>query len=330
MEFKEFILQKDDANRRIDRILKKLLPTTSLSVIYKSLRSGFIKINNKKISQDYKTNEKDILRIPLFLLSEESHPEKTVNKPKKNLDLNSITLFKNEHILILNKPYGISVHTGNNNEITLQELVIKNFSTNSVSFKPGPLHRIDKNTTGIIIFSQSLLGAQIFSEVLQKHHIKKEYLAILEGTLQEKIELRDTITKNDKTSSFKTMKISNSTLEGKEAISLVTPINWGILKIPHKEMPITLANIEITTGRKHQIRLQCAHKGFPLLGDTAYGGTQLPNIFGQNLFLHDWKMTFEEKTDILNIPSSIQAPLPENFLRLLEKCLKKDDSHFIL
>lgn len=329
MEFKEFTLQKDDSNRRIDRILKKLLPEVPLSTIYKSLRSGLIKVNNKKISQEYRPVENDILRIPLFLITDEQKTIKNTALNQTSSDLKNITIFQNEHILILNKPYGISVHGGNKNETTLQDLVLENFTAHSLSFRPGPLHRIDKNTTGIIIFSQSLLGAQVFSDFLQKHQIKKEYLAILEGTLNHKVELKDSLINNNENSSFKTMKITNSN-EGKEAISLVTPIDWGTIKIANKEIPFTFASIEIKTGRKHQIRLQCSHKGFPLLGDTAYGGTELSGKYGQQLFLHDWKMTFTKNISKINLPSCIQAPLPENFLRLLEKYLKKVDSQFIL
>lgn len=338
MEFIQIKAGNDDAGRRIDRVLRKLLPGLALGEIYKHLRKGTIKVNAKKAVQDYRMNEGDVLFLASFLEAEMQNcgavqlsaqaddaalapnsvdAARLAGAAKKNYGFKLETLFQNEHIRIVNKPFGVAVHKSNSKEISLAEIVAAEYralhQNESLSFTAGPLHRLDKNTSGIIVFSQSLKGAQWFSENLPS--FKKEYLGIVQGEINEPqywVDFIDDAPKEGGTA-YKTVRISSS---GKEARTHCFPLSRG----SYKGTPVVLCRFCIETGRKHQIRAQSAFHGFPLLGDSAYNadfrkGTAQPNRF----YLHAFKLTVPPNH--IGMPQTIEAPLPEDFsLFLSEEC----------
>lgn len=346
MEFIQIKAGNDDVGRRIDRVLRKLLPGVALGEIYKHLRKGTIKVNAKKAAQDYRMNEGDVLFLASFLEAEmqnygasqlavkpnaqlsaqaddaafapnSADTARPAGAAKKNYGFKLETLFQNEHIRIVNKPFGVAVHKSNSKEISLAEIVAAEYralhQNESLSFTAGPLHRLDKNTSGIIVFSQSLKGAQWFSENLPS--FKKEYLGIVQGEINEPqywVDFIDDAPKEGGTA-YKTVRISSS---GKEARTHCFPLSRG----SYKGTPVVLCRFCIETGRKHQIRAQSAFHGFPLLGDSAYNadfrkGTAQPNRF----YLHAFKLTVPPNP--IGMPQTIEAPLPEDFsLFLSEEC----------
>ena len=338
MEFVQIKTGADDVGRRIDRVLRKLLPDLALGEIYKHLRKGTIKVNAKKAAQDYRINQGDVLFLASFLESEMKNcgvaqPEaqsteaalapnsadavRTAKCVKQNYGFKLETLFQNEHIRIVNKPFGVAVHKSNSKEISLAEIVAAEYralhQNESLSFTAGPLHRLDKNTSGIIVFSQSLKGAQWFSENLLS--FKKEYLGIVQGEIDEPQYWVDFIddTPKEGGTAYKTVRISSA---GKEAKTHCFPLARG----SYKGTPVVLCRFCIETGRKHQIRAQSAFHGFPLLGDSAYNadfrkGTAQPDRF----YLHALKLSVP--LNPIGMPQTIEAPLPEDFsLFLSETC----------
>lgn len=339
MEFIQIKAGNDDVGRRIDRVLRKLLPDLALGEIYKHLRKGTIKVNAKKAAQDYRINQGDVLFLASFLKAEmqncgavqlsaqaakdaafapnSAEASRTAGAAKQNYGFKLETLFQNEHIRIVNKPFGVAVHKSNSKEVSLSEIVAAEYralhQNKSLSFTAGPLHRLDKNTSGIIVFSQSLKGAQWFSENLPS--FKKEYLGIVQGEIDEPqywVDFIDDAPKEGGTA-YKTVRISSS---GKEARTHCFPLSHG----SYKGTPVVLCRFCIETGRKHQIRAQSAFHGFPLLGDSAYNadfrkGTAQPNRF----YLHAFKLTVPPNP--IGMPQTIEAPLPEDFsLFLSEEC----------
>lgn len=356
MEFKSFTAGKDDSSRRLDKILRILLPSAPLSEIYSITRKGLVKVNEKKAKAELKILEGDKIQIAAFLVekygqaagekkSQKSENQNTENTArKKDLQViedkskkevqqswdkdNSIKasfpfkiLFKNQHILILEKPYGITVH-GKNDSMDIQ--VKKYYSSlkenSSLSFKPGPLHRLDERTSGLIAFSWSLEGAVWFSENIKNHSIKKEYLAIVEGKVEKKESWKDYISKDDDKDNkgFYTVKASSLKSSENEKLSLtdISPLK----NFKYKNRDLSLVSFNIHTGRTHQIRSTSALHGFPLFGDCIYGASPISkeNTGRQELFLHAWRLTFPENP--LSLPKSIVCPLPENFKIFLKKC----------
>lgn len=320
MDFINFILTENDSERRLDKVVRRILPQTPLTAIYKHIRKGLIKLNQKRAKAETIVKTGDTIQIAAFLKDDISiqQQKKTVIK---NPTIAIEDIFINEHIRIINKPYDINVHGDSKEKTSLADIIANDFfekeKNQSLSFRPGPLHRLDRKTTGIIAFSQSLTGARWFSNAIQHHDISKTYLAILEGTLDSTKKWTDAIERKSeaKNNSFITSKCSS---DGKDAVSIVQPVDYGT----YNNKPVTIAKIEILTGRTHQIRVHCSSHGFPLLGDTAYGGTKINEK--QNFFLHAWHLGICKNP--LSLPQDIYAPIPVYFMNMLNKCLPNFDS----
>ena len=279
MDFTDFKTGKDDIGRRLDKVIKIFLPSIPLSNLYQSLRKNLIKINGKKQKPEYKIAPDDILSIADVLLKQYSAKEKDdFEKNSKNSDINikELIIFENENILILNKPAGINVQKAKKNEISLAEIVGQYYENTrgkeSISFKPGPLHRIDKQTCGLICFSMSLEGARWFTQAMKDHQIKKTYSATVEGIVKESQTWKDYILKEDQTSEdFHTVKViagnENKLPDAaKECITRIIPLE----SFTKDGFDYTKCDFQIETGRQHQIRAQAAFHGHPLAGDSAY------------------------------------------------------------
>ena len=337
MDFTHFTAGKDDSDRRLDRILRRFLSEENLSSLYKSLRKGLIKVNGKKCDGNFRIKEGDTIAIADFLLGK-TCPKEAGGKSddvkaesfepsylKENKFIESITIFKNEALLILNKPYDIPVQPSSSSKGTsLAEIVQKDYELShkntSLSFRTGPLHRLDRKTTGLIAFSQNLEGAKWFSEKIKSHEIQKVYLALLEGKLTEKTVWEDDLHNATaaRQGAFHTVSVSADG-EGKNAYTEVTPLSHGIFN----KKSVTLARILIKTGRTHQIRAQAAFHGFPLLGDTAYGGQKIDvKRIGQEFFLHAAELHFP-KDNSLGLAESITAPIPQTFEKILQELTLK-------
>ncbi|WP_191014160.1 pseudouridine synthase [Treponema zioleckii] len=328
MNFIHFTASLDDDGRRLDRILKKLLPEENLSSLYKSLRKGLIKVNGKKQDGNFKVSENDEILIADFLLNAEKPATEDCCCIKiKDEDI----LFRNQHLLILNKPYDIPVQPNANSKKgeSISEMVLAEFkksASSSLSFKPAPLHRLDRKTTGALVISQSLKGAQWFSDVIKNHLVKKIYVGIACGFLPEKQIWTDKIKREESSekTAFHTVLVSKSGgvageeifEDAKNAETTATPLAYG----EYNNKKITLVKFEIGTGRTHQIRSQSQAHGFPLLGDTAYGGEKILKSVGHDFYLHAVKLVFPSDNP-LEIPEKIEAPLPKKFCDFLGACL---------
>ena len=347
MIFKQFTAADDDENRRLERVLRKFLSDVPLGLIHKSMRSGFIKVNGLKKNASYRVQKGDVLDIADFLADARrrthSYDDKKTESPSRPSSAYApfTDVFANEHIRIVNKAYGVPVHGGSSHAVPLDKLIRREYAEkaasdnekpHSLSFVPGPLHRIDRRTTGLVAFSQSLIGAQYFSKALAERRIGKIYTALIEGTLNEACIWENVIEKNGENAAragktFATVKVkprekaedihtAESDRSGeKTALTEVRPLAHG--KIGGKSF--TLVSVKIKTGKTHQIRAQAAFAGFPLLGDSAYGADffSYPDKRGQSLFLHARTLIFE-KDNPLGVPEKISAPLPFFFEQLIK------------
>lgn len=313
MEFKKFTAGQDDNDRRFDRVIRKFIPQNTLSQVYKCIRKGLIKINDKKASPETKIKQGDVISVAEFLFKADEatpspHPQAssipTIPAP---LDI----VFQNEHLLLINKPYDVTVHGSKD---SLDKIVQLQFpSKDSLSFTPGPLHRLDRKTTGLLAFSQSLTGAQWFSKNIQTHTIQKTYIAVLQGNITKEEHWQDFIQKDDESKNgFHTVKIVENNTANSE--TFVSPLCHGTFE----NIPFTLSKILITTGKTHQIRAQSAAHNHPLLGDTSYGGKKLPEQY-YDFFLQACSLSFP-KDNPLGLPEHVDISLNENLNLFLKDC----------
>jgi len=197
-------------------------------------------------------------------------------------------LWQGMGLLAVNKPPALAVH-GHDSLETIVRSYLSDKLPPSLSFKSGPLHRLDKPSSGIVVFSTSIEGAQSFSSLLRERKVRKTYLAIVRGTVEKEEVWEDELFRDRERK--KTFVSTPDSSAGKTAITKIKPLtNKG---------GYSLIMAEIATGRTHQIRAQAASHGHPLSGDVKYGGGS------GGFFLHAWKLEFLEY--------SIEAPLPAAF-----------------
>ncbi|AFG38067.1 RluA family pseudouridine synthase [Spirochaeta africana] len=215
-------------------------------------------------------------------------------------------LFESDHLIAVLKPPGMLVHDGPASLEARLRPYLQERIPPSVSFRPGPLHRLDRNTSGIVCFSKSLAGARWFTESLQQNRIAKYYLAVLEGELPpgyHEIWL-DTLERRHHSTSLSTA--------GQAAETHICRLGTASrYQLPGLH---TMTGVRIVTGRTHQIRAQAAGHGHPVLGDAKYG-SRISGL-GRGLLLHAAALVlpaweYGEK-------HLIQAPLPRRWYRLLQ------------
>ena len=319
MEFIRFETGKDDEGRRLDRIAKKLLSEENLSQLYKALRNGLIKVNEKKQKGEYRIQKGDEIKIASFL-AENAVPADKKNQEKITPLPEEWIVLRTRELLFLNKPYDLPVQKSKAGERALNVLVQEDYDfqniRKSLSFRTGPLHRLDRRTTGLIAFSQNLEGAQAFSKAIQEHRIKKTYLAIVEGALEQTETWTEKISRNEKnldSSKFHTVSVNSDSKNSKESNTTAIPIAYG----KYKGIQVSLVKFIISTGRTHQIRATSAYHSHPLLGDTVYGARQISEK--QNLFLHSYSLEFQE--NLFSLPKKIVCSPGENFVSVLKSAL---------
>jgi 23S rRNA pseudouridine955/2504/2580 synthase len=292
-----FVAAQDDDERRLDRILRKLLPDLPLSALHRLLRKGKVTVNGKAAAPGERIRAGQIIEIPEIrgdFLEDSKKKEKT-SQSRQPPDIFINIIYEGEGLLVINKPSGLAVHgPGSLDEQVCAYLTPK--LPPSLSFKPGPLHRLDKPSSGLIVFSTSLNGARLFSSMLREGKVRKQYLAVVDGTLETGEFWEDALARDYKEKKTYSANPDEKSREARTKVSvLAAKANRSLI----------LAEIE--TGRTHQIRAQAALHGHPLSGDLKYGGKRLSGGF----LLHAWRLEFKEP--FLSVPAKFEAPLPDNF-----------------
>lgn len=306
-------IKENQGGQRLDRFLKKYLKTAPLSLIYRMIRKD-IKLNGKRAKNDtvIKTGDELTLYISEEKLEEFlAKPER--KKAKKEFDI----IYEDEHILIVDKPYGLLTH-GDSKEKknTLANQVINYLYEKGdyepaidKTFTPAPANRLDRNTSGLVIFGKSYTGIKEMNRYLRKRgFVDKYYLTIVIGKMDETLKLQDKMIKNESKNKVKVLPVNSQ--KGSIMETIVRPIK--------SNGEYTFTEIELVTGRTHQIRAHLAKAGFPIIGDKKYGNAQNNGImlstYGlSSQFLHAYKLVFGECDGKLAYLSgkSFECPLPK-------------------
>lgn len=315
---KVLIIDKNHANQRIDKYLKKLLCQAPSQLIYKMLRKKDVKVNGVRVKENYILKEND--EVSLFLY-EDKFQEYTRPQTIFDLKIEFDVLYEDEHILVVYKPAGLLVHEDINEDInTLDHQVLTYLYQKgeydpkaSLGFTPGPVHRLDRNTSGIVIFGKTMQALQALNEMMKKRHcIEKTYLTICKGymTSQELIGY----VKKDSDQSM--MKIVSSKSEG--ALKMHTIVESVI-----STKEYSLLKVKLVTGRTHQIRIHLASVHHPVIGDRKYGDFECNRIMKKKYhldhqFLHAYQICFVKPIGCLKYLQDkvITCPLPKELLKI--------------
>lgn len=300
-----FIAGRDDDGKRVDRVVRRLLGDVPLSAVFKALRTGSVRVNGQKPQPADRVREGDAFAITDLRFAAASATTAPGFRDRDSgaaPDLARLIILETEDLLFLNKPRGVLSHgPGGLDESVLAYLSYK--AGKSLSFAPAPLHRLDRNTTGLLVASKTLRGARAFSAALQDRTVDKRYIAVLRGRLDRKDHWVDSLERLSK----QRRTLRSALAVHRKAVTLVEPIAAN--------GAFTLADIRILTGLTHQIRAQAALRGRPLAGDVKYGGGAEPHGY----ILHAYRLDFPEEFEA-DAPRTVIAPVPEDTaLRLRER-----------
>lgn len=317
----EIKITSNEVNKRLDKFVKKYLSKAPDSFIYKLFRKKDVKVNKKPKPIDYITQENDVIQI---YISKEQEAEFIENKSvtvSKAKDFKVI--YEDENILVVNKPANLLVHDGddklkNDDTLTKQVLnyLIENKSYDPKKekvFIPALAHRIDRNTSGIVVFGKTSLALQELFAAFKNHDgMDKEYETLVCGKLKEKGFVEAKLIKNEKT------KIVNvDEVNGVYAKTIYSPIQVY--------EDVTLLSVKILTGRTHQIRVHMKHINHPLVGDQKYGNKNsdlLARKYGlYGYFLHAKKLCFHNLQGSLSYLNDKEfvAPLFDWEIKIINK-----------
>ena len=294
---KIFLVKDDFINSRLDRWFKKNVCDVHHSLIEKNIRKGNIKINYKREKSSYKLNKGD--QIIVYNINFTANKHKKINKKykatKKDLSQSSsMFLENNENFVVINKPAGIAVQSGTKSRKNILDILRSTEEFEGSA--PYTVHRIDKETTGILIVAKNRKFAQLFTSLFRMRKIHKTYLGVVLGQFQKnKGTLKDELFYYENEKKIKAIAITHYVVLG-------TNNNYSLLKL----------NPE--TGRKHQLRKQLLIHGYPILGDTKYRISE--NHLGKknNLMLHANKINFSIAGTKYNF-SAEPPPAFKNILR---------------
>ena len=298
---REVIINDNDASQRLDKFLMKYLTGIPESMLYKSLRKNCVRVNGKHIKDGkYMLQSGDTLK--LYFNDEFFPDEHEFEIWESDIDI----VYEDENLILINKPQGIVVHSDDRGtEDTLlkrmQSYLYKNGEYNpreEHSFSPAFCNRLDRNTSGIIIGAKNAAALRIINEKIKNREIKKLYLCIVDGYTEKSGFLSAYLTRGEKKVSVTDTPNENSKLIKTNYTTLASKNGKSLLEV------------EIETGRTHQIRAQMAHISHPLSGDRKYGSKS-----GGNMNLASYKLRFEFTNDagILNYMNGKEFQITVDF-----------------
>ena len=330
---KEFRIKKNEAGQRFDKYLAKLLPGAPKSFLYRMLRKKNIVLNGGKAQGPEIVREGDLVR--LFLADDtfgkfSQRPPSDTSFSSENERLFAAAkpifespVYADREIMLINKPRGILSQKAGVKDASLNEFLLRWWLESGTgteedlrTFRPAVMNRLDRNTTGIVLCGLSLPGEQFLAEILRDRSAKKVYRTLVFGcpedgvfTAWHRLAGKDGL-----------VRISDSPAEG------ASQIRTGIRKIAGRD-GMSYLEIDLLTGKKHQIRAHLAHLGFPVAGDEKYGSAEknrgLRKRFGiRSQLLHAYRFSFPEQVEgsfAYLAGRSFTAPLPDFMSRVLRE-----------
>lgn len=333
---REIPITANDAGRRLDRFLRKYLPGASLSEIYRIIRKD-AKVDSKRRSESYILNEGEILTL---YLSDEAFEKlsrgrsgfgaKTAAgaaKARRNFRI----IYEDDNVLIVSKPYGLLTHGDSHekkdhlaNQVKDHLIASGAYDPRSEKvFTPAPANRLDRNTTGIVLFGKTAEAMRELNRMIREDEICKFYLTIACGVISEELHLGGSLVKDEAANKVRILAGG----KGKDIETIVRPLE--VLRFGDG-LRATLCEVELVTGRSHQIRAHLASIGHPLIGDSKYADRSSAEIndyvnkkYGLTTqLLHAGRIGFSDSaagSDSLGYLAgkSFEAPVPARFKEIL-------------
>lgn len=297
---KEYIVSQEEKGKRLDAYISSANTDITRTSAQRLIEDGNILVNGKNVKVSYKIQENDKISVEI--------PEpKQIELKAQNIPIEII--YEDSDIIVVNKPKGMVVHPANGNPDGTLVNAIMAICKDSLSgiggeIRPGIVHRIDKDTSGLLIVAKNDNAHVKMSERIKNHEVKKTYIALVRGVFKENEATID-MPIGRSTSDRKKMAVNKN---GKNAITHI--------KVLKRFDKYTLLQVNIETGRTHQIRVHLSHIGYPIVGDYTYSnGKNEFDVIGQ--CLHAKKLEF--KHPITQKDMCLEAELPQYFKDILDK-----------
>ncbi len=308
---REIRVGKNDSNQRLDRFLKKYMDEAGTGFIYKMLRKKNIKVNESKASPEMMIFEGDTIQL---YLSDETIDKFIGTKEVRKSKLAPRIIYEDENLVLINKPAGILSH-GAGEEF--EENIVDSLVTYLIqkgdyipriekTFSPSICNRLDRNTSGVIIGAKNSEALRLVNKAIKEGSVRKYYKTIVKGTIKEDFEHKGFLIKDEDRNL-----VDISDKQGERSKDVYTKFRVIMSKGGY-----SLLEVELITGRTHQIRSTLQTMGYPVIGDRKYGNSVVNDEFRkkyglQNQWLHGYKIVLnglEEKLDYLNSREFIAEP----------------------
>ena len=309
---KKFVIKEQESGLTLEKYVRKVLNVAPLSFIYKLFRKKDVKVNGHWQDKKYviSTNEE----ITIYITDDQLQEFQNQNKFENSNQISRMIVYEDKNLLILNKPRGLLVQPDASNDISLDKMVCEYLSDSQTSaFTPGPVHRLDRNTSGLIVFGKNINTLQYLSEVFKDHElIEKHYLALVVGDISQ-----DGLIDKPLYKGSNNMVYVSDKEEAKEAQT--------IYHVLERFGEYTLLDLILLTGRSHQIRVHLASINHPVVGDEKYGDFKINKKFYEkyrlkNQFLHAHELRFGELGEPLKYlkNTNFVADLPNEYVKILK------------
>lgn len=310
---KEFIINKNEENQRLDKYLKKLLPNASTSFLYKMMRKKNIVINKKKVTGNEKLVEGDV--VQLFFCDEtfdkfhiDLEALKAEYEAYKTYDLKRLSIiYEDDEMILMNKPYNMLSQKASEKDISANEyLLAYMIKKGELSFEvfqtfhPSVVNRLDRNTTGLLLFGKTLSALQTLGEGVRERKIQKYYRAIVHGELTQSLHLKGYLLKDEAANK---VVYYETKVEG--AVYIETDVKPLL-----SQNGLTLIEVHLITGKTHQIRLHLSSIGHPIIGDMKYGDAKVNKQYYEShkvkhQLLHAYALKFSDGREFIAQPEKI-------------------------
>lgn len=291
---KSFIINKNDAGQRLDKFIAKSVPLLPQTLLYKYVRIKRIKVNGKRGENSTRLNVGDV--VDMYINDEffEKSPEKyDFLKASKNIDI----VYEDDNIILCDKKAGLLCHPDDHEYVDTLINRIKRYlyekseynPAKESSFTPALVNRIDRNTGGIVITAKNAESLRILNQKMKDRELHKYYLCIVHGVLEQKSDTLSGYLVKDESKN----KVTVSKRKSEESKEILTKYN-----VIDTDGNLSLVEVELLTGRTHQIRAHFASIGHPLLGDGKYGTNAQNKKYGyKKQFLYSYKLVFDFTTE---------------------------------
>ncbi len=307
-----FKVGEDDAGMRVDKLLRRELPSMPLSHIFKLLRTRKVRLNDSRARAEDRLAAGDTVTVRGDPERLGARPEQIGRVQTRRRDFQA--LFEDEHLMAVVKPAGLAIHPGTGiSGATLVDQVRAALGTTPEErgFTPSPAHRLDKETSGVVVVAKTRRAMAAMSELFSSGAVAKTYLAIVKGKMPAssgKIDLP--LREHQQTSRSKAM-------HGARHQAAMT--RWRLVS---SSLKVSLVEVSLETGRTHQIRRHFASIGHPVVGDRRHGDfafnrrAKATLAIGRQM-LHAWKLSFEHP--LTGERLELEAPVPEDMMKAISR-----------